>query len=154
MKLIILSFACFFSTLLQAQNKIDISKEQQKLQTILDDWAIRAASGNLDSTMFYWANDAIILDHGRLINGKDAIKKMMLDINKMSASKMTWDNKPSKLEVSNSGDMAYMIFGNKVSMPDSKGKVISIRNSALETWKKDTDGMWKCAVVMMMPDEK
>lgn len=67
---------------------------------------------------------------------------------------MTWDDKLLKLQVSNSGDMAYMIHSNTMSMPDSNGKTISIRNTALETWKKDSDGMWKCAVVMMMQDEK
>ena len=39
-------------------------------------------------------------------------------------------------------------------MADSTGKTISIRNTALETLKKDSEGSWKCAVVMMMPDEK
>jgi ketosteroid isomerase-like protein len=154
MKLIILFVACLFTTFLHAQNKIDISSEQQKLQAVLDDWTIKGASGNFDSLMYYWANDAIILDHGRLINGKEAIGKMMMDINKIPDFKMTWDAKPLKLEVSNSGDMAYIIHGNTMSMPDSTNKIISIRNTAVETWKKDTHGIWKCAVVMMMPDEK
>ncbi len=154
MKPIILFVACLFTTLVHAQTKINMAAEKQKLQKILDDWAVRATSENLDSSMYYWANNAIILDHGKLVNGKDAIKQMMLDISKMHGSKIKWDDKPSTLEISNSGDMAYMIFGNSISMTDSTGKTISVRNTALETWEKDTHGMWKCAVVMMMPDAK
>lgn len=127
--------------------------EEQKLQMVLDDWARKGATGNIDSTMYFWADDAIILDHGKNINGKPAIKQMMQGMGNVPGFKMVWDAKPVKLEVAKSGDMAYMILQNTMSVPDSTGKILTIRNTALETWKKDNAGIWKCTVVMMTPDD-
>ncbi len=125
------------------------------MQWVLDDWSKKAATGNLDSMMYYWADDALILDHGKNVNGKPAIRQMIEGSMNVPCFRIVWDDKPPiKLEVAESSDIAYMILQNTMSIPDSSGKISTIRNTALETWKKDKYGIWKCAIVMMEPDEK
>ena len=153
MKPITFFIACLFTASLHAQNKTDISAEKQQLLNVLDDWARKGATGNLDSTMYYWADDAIILDRGKNINGKSAIRQMMQGMANVPGFKMNWDAKPVTLEVAQSGDMAYIVLQNTMSIPDSTVKISNIRNTALEAWKKDKNGTWKCAIVMMTPDE-
>jgi len=71
---------------------------------------------------------------------------------KMKGFKMTWDKKPSILEVSKDGQMAYLIARNELTITDSTGKVNSGFNQALQIWKKDKEGKWKASVSIMYPE--
>jgi len=77
---------------------------------------------------------------------------MFSGMQKMKGFKMTWDKKPSILEVSKDGQMAYLIARNELTITDSTGKVNSGFNQALQIWKKDKEGKWKASVSIMYPE--
>ena len=54
---------------------------------------------------------------------------------------MSWQ--VSKVEVSRSGDLAYLMGVYVVSMKDAQGKPVTDRGKLVEVWKKQADGKWK-----------
>ncbi|MDQ6763844.1 MAG: hypothetical protein M3015_14620 [Bacteroidota bacterium] len=57
---------------------------EQQLQFVLDDWSLKVATNSIDSIIYYWADDAIILDHGKNVNGKSAIRQMMQNMSNIA----------------------------------------------------------------------
>ena len=127
--------------------KVDIKADEEKIRYNLKDWQKIGATGDVDKIMTYWSDDAILMIPGLpTINGKDAIRKM-IEGSKGSAPKMTWDS-PSSINVSESGDLAYVMTKNHITMTDSTGHSMTQDNKALLIWKKQTDNSWKESVVI------
>jgi ketosteroid isomerase-like protein len=59
--------------------------------------------------------------------------------------KVIWEP-PTNISVSKSGDMAYVLARNQITMNDSLGKPITQYNKAVSIWRKQADGSWKDAV--------
>jgi len=108
-------------------------------------WAKAAATGNADSALAYWSDDAVVLepDQSALV-GKSAIRQMVVSSMKDPKFSITWE--PERAEVSESGDIGYLIEHNRVTFSDSTGKVHTIFGKAVTIWKKDANGNWKCVV--------
>lgn len=131
---------------------IDLEAEEESILKTWDDWPAKVQSGNLDSASFYWADDAMIMAQGQpTMKGKDQIKQLMKFMQKMPGFKMTWDERPTDIQISPDGQMAYLFAKNELTRADSAGKEIKVVNQALQIWKKDKDGNWKVAVVVMYP---
>ncbi len=137
-----------FIALVSCNNKkVDIKSDEEKIRYNLEDWQKIGATGDVDKIMTYWSDDAILMIPGLpTINGKDAIRKM-IEGSKGSAPKMTWDS-PSSINVSQSGDLAYVMTKNHITMTDSTGHSMTQDNKALLIWKKQTDNSWKESVVI------
>ena len=58
-----------------------------------------------------------------------------------------------KIEVAQSGDLAYSTGTDRISMTGPDGKTISSDNRAVVIWKKQADGSWRCIVDVMTPAE-
>ena len=63
---------------------------------------------------------------------------------KNPAFKITWE--PQSAEVSQSGDLAYLLEKTSITMTDSTGKSMTQHFNGTTIWKKQADGKWKCAV--------
>ena len=147
MKAKILTSLLFIVFLSCNNKKVDVKSDEEKIRYNLEDWQKIGASGNIDKIMTYWSDDAILMIPGLpTINGKDAIRKM-IEGSKGSAPKMTWDS-PSSTHVSESGDLAYVMTKNHITMTDSTGHSITQDNKALLIWKKQADNSWKESVVI------
>ncbi len=120
------------------------SSEASLMQTSRN-WAKAAASGNADSTLYYWSDDALVLapDQPALV-GKSAIRKMVEGSMKDPNFAITWE--PERAMISDGGDIGYMIEHNRVTFTDSTGKVRTVFGKAVTIWKKDASGNWKCVV--------
>jgi len=57
---------------------------------------------------------------------------------------ISWE--PERAEISESGDMAFLIEKSQISFNDSTGKSITIKNNGVTIWKKQSDGSWKNVV--------
>jgi ketosteroid isomerase-like protein len=57
---------------------------------------------------------------------------------------ISWE--PQSVEVSQSGDMAYLIEKSKITVNDSLDKAITTHYNGVSVWKKQTDGSWKNVV--------
>jgi ketosteroid isomerase-like protein len=118
-------------------------------------WAKAAATGNADSALAYWSDDAVVLqpDQPTLV-GKSAIRQMVVSSMKEPKFSITWE--PERAVISDSGDMGYLIEHNHMTFADSTGKVKAFNGKVVTIWKKDANGNWKCVVDMWSgnPTEK
>jgi ketosteroid isomerase-like protein len=130
-----------------SEKKIDTKAEGEKLMQISRDWSKSAATANVEETLGYWAEDAVVMSPGDApIKGKNAIRGMIEATSKIPGFKISWE--PLSVAVSQSGDMAYMIEQNQVSVNDSLGKSITTYNKGVTVWRKEADGSWKNIVDM------
>lgn len=59
-------------------DRVDSNAEGQKLMQISREWSKAAATGNVDTTLSYWADDAVVMSPGQPpIKGTNAIRKML-----------------------------------------------------------------------------
>ena len=124
------------------QQHVEINSEGEKLMQLSRDWSKSASAGNIDTTLSYWADDAIVMAPGQpLLKGKKAIREMLEGTSKIPGFKISWD--PKMVSVSKSGDMAYMIEETQITMNDSLGKPFTEYNKAVTVWRKEANGTWK-----------
>ena len=127
------------------ENKIDTKSEGEKLMQISRDWSRLAATDSIEKTLSYWADDAVVMSPGQLpINGKNSIREMVAGTSKIPGFKISWE--PLSVVVSKSGDMAYMIEQNQITVNDSLGKPLTEFNKSVTIWRKEADGTWKNVV--------
>lgn len=149
MKIII---ALAFAILLTAcsQKKTDTKAEGEKLMQLSREWSQVAASGDVEKTLSYWADDATMLSEGLTpLKGKAEIRKMVEESFKIPGFKISWE--PLSVEVSSSGDMAYVLENSHISYTDSTGKIATQHNKAVTIWRKQPDGSWKNVVDISTP---
>lgn len=125
-----------------SEHKIDTKTEGEKLMQISRDWSATAATDSVEKTLSYWADDAIVMSPGQpAIKGKNAIREMIAGASKIPGFRISWE--PISVVVSKSGDMAYMIEQNQITVNDSLGKPVTEFNKSVTIWRKETDGSWK-----------
>ncbi len=146
------SVLLFFAAMISCNNqKVDIKADEAQIRYNHADWEKIAATGDIEKILFYWTDDAIIIAPGQpIIRGKDAIRKMLQGTKDIPGFKMTWDTL-KKINVSNSGDLAYIITHNQATANDSSGNAITQDNTAVTIWRKEADNSWKEAVVIFTP---
>ncbi|MEO5947782.1 MAG: SgcJ/EcaC family oxidoreductase [Chitinophagaceae bacterium] len=141
--LVLITFSC-------NQKKVDQKAEGEKIMQLSKEWSQIASSGDVEKTVTYWAEDATLMSPGQTpLVGKSAIRQMVEESFKVPGFRISWE--PLSVEVSESGDMAYMIENSQVSIPDSTGKIITHYNKAVSIWRKQTDGTWKNVVDITTP---
>ncbi|MGZ5220962.1 MAG: YybH family protein [Chitinophagaceae bacterium] len=133
------------------ETKIDTYAEGEKLMQVSREWSRSASTDSIEKTMSYWADTAIFLSVGQpVLNGKKEIRGMVERSGKIPGFKISWE--PISVSVSQSGDMAYMIEQNQMTMNDSTGKPVTRYGKGVTIWKKDADGSWKNVVEIGVDD--
>ena len=133
-----------------SQPKVDKKAEGEKVMQLSKQWSEVAASGDIEKTVNYWAENAVMMSAGQpVLNGKQAIRQMVEESFKMPGFRISWQ--PQSVEVSESGDMAYIIENSQVAFNDSTGNIITQNNKAVSIWKKQSDGTWKNVVDISTP---
>ncbi|SDB35101.1 conserved hypothetical protein [Flavobacteriaceae bacterium MAR_2010_188] len=135
------------------QEKVDTEKEGQQLMQLSREWSKSAATDDIEKTISYWADDAIFISSGQpTLNGKQNIREMVVGMSKIPGFKISWE--PISVSVSESGDIAYMIEKNIMTINDSIGNPITTTGRAVTIWKKDKNGDWKNVVEIGADDPK
>lgn len=142
-KIIFISMAfSFFSC---SEQKPDPKKEGEKIMQLSREWSKSASTDSIEKTLSYWADDAVVLSPGQPpIKGKAAIREMVTSSSTIPGFHISWE--PLSVEVSGSGDMAYLIEQSVIKMTDSLGRSITEYNKGVTVWKKQSDGSWKNVV--------
>ncbi|HET9438852.1 MAG TPA: SgcJ/EcaC family oxidoreductase [Longimicrobiales bacterium] len=129
----------------------DIEKEKAELMRVSREWSDTAASGDLEATLSYWAEDAIMMPPGQPpIRGKAAIRKFVEGSASIPGFSVKWE--PLEANVAASGDWAYLIERNQFTMQDSTGARITDSNKVVTVWRKEPDGSWKNVIDMWNAD--
>ena len=133
-----------------AHHKANPSTEEAAIRRTDAAWLAAASAHDLERILPFWADDATILAPGTpAIVGKDAIRKYVSSSFAMPGFSITW--KTEKVEVSQSGDLAYSSGTDRISLNTPDGKSVTEENRSVAIWKKQPDGSWKCVVDVMTP---
>ncbi len=131
--------------------KVDTKEESEKLMQASRDWSAAANSRDLEKIMNYWTDDAILYSAGEAeLKGKKAIREMVEASMKNPNFSISWE--PISAEVSESGDMGYLLEKSKIIMKGATGKENIMTFKGVTIWKKQKDGSWKNAIDIMSPD--
>lgn len=150
-KLIFLLPALIFFVACNNQ-QTDTKAEGEKVMEASREWAKSASAKDIEKIISYWADDAVVLQPGQTaLHGKKEIRSMVEASFKTPGFSITWE--PQLVEVSKSGDLAYLMEKSHVTFNDSSGKAITQNYNGVTIWKKQTDGTWK-NVVDITADEK
>ena len=115
------------------------------------EWSNVAGSGDLEATLAYWAEDAVMMAPGQPpLRGKQAIRKFIEASAAIPGFSVKWE--PLEAHVSSSGDMAYLIERNLFTFRDSTGKQVTEANKVVTVWRKQPDGSWKNVIDMWNAD--
>lgn len=113
-------------------------------------WSKAASAKDLATTVSYYSDDASLLPPNTAIqSGKPAIRatwEALLG----SVDSIAWQ--PNKIEVSKSGDMAYLIGVYQMASKNPQGRTVLDRGKYVEVWKKQSDGNWKAVADIFNSD--
>ena len=129
----------------KAPEHVDLEAEKTALMQASRNWAATVTSGNVDSMVSYWADDAVVMPPGEAaLVGKEAIRGYVTGMLVVPGFSITWA--PEQAEVSVSGDMGYLIERNTATFTDSTGTTQTQLGKAITIWRKTPEGQWKCVV--------
>ena len=114
---------------------------EQTLRDLDDQWSKAAGAKDVDKTVSYYSEDAIVMPpNAPAATTNEAIRKIWKDL--LTDTKISWKTK--KVEVAQSGDLAFSSGTYEVTLIDPTGTPVNDRGKYLEVWKKQSDGSWKC----------
>lgn len=107
------------------------------------DWVKAAQGKKAEDWVAFYSDDVVILPpNDKTYNGKEAARKPVADLLAMPELVISWQ--PTKVEVANSGDLAYLYGTYQITANGPDGKPMTDNGKMLEIWKKQADGGWKC----------
>ena len=116
---------------------------EKALRDLEGQWSEAAGAKDVDKTVSFYSDDAIVLPaNAPIATTKEAIRNVWKGLFDSPGAAISW--KPSKVEISKSGDMAYVTGSYELTMNDASGKPTTDRGKYVTVWKKQADGKWKC----------
>jgi uncharacterized protein (TIGR02246 family) len=113
-------------------------------------WLAAAQAHDLERTVSYWSDDAQLLVPGAApIVGKDAIRKYVSDAFAVRDFSISWNI--DTVQVARAGDMAYAVGSNQIALTAPDGAHVVEHNKAVEVWRRDADGAWRCILDVASP---
>ena len=147
------------STSISAQSTTGSESENannmRPLERILRDldaqWSKAAAAKDLEQTVAYYSEDAIVLPpNAASAATREAVRNIWKDMLASPGLVINW--KPSRVEFAKSGEIAWVSGTYELTMNDAGGKPVNDRGKYLEVWAKQSDGNWKCRADMWNSD--
>jgi uncharacterized protein (TIGR02246 family) len=124
---------------------VDTKAEAQTLMELSREWSRVAQLGDLESTLDFWSDDAVVMPPKLpAFEGKQAIRDMIQAGADTPGYKISWE--PISAHVSENGNMAYLIERNVEESVGEGGNKIVTHNKVVTIWRKDSQGHWKNVV--------
>ena len=134
-----------------APNASNTESLERALRDLDAEWAKTAATKDVERTIAYYSDDAIVLPPNTTTAiTKESIRNAWKDMLANPGLVISW--RPGKVKFGKSGEMAWVSGTYEVTMNDASGKPINDRGKYLEVWEKQTDGNWKCSADMWNSD--
>lgn len=125
--------------------------DETALRNADEQWSKAAGAKDLDKTVSYYSDDAILMPPNRpLATGKEPIRAIWKAM--IGAPGFSGGWKPTKVEVARSADLAYVSGSYEFTENDVSGKPVTDKGKYLVVWKKQADGSWKCVADMFNSD--
>jgi uncharacterized protein (TIGR02246 family) len=121
------------------------TKIEQALRDLDAQWSAAAEAKDLDKTVSYYADDAIVMPpNAPPATTKEAIRSAWNEMLTSPGAAISW--KATKVEVAKGGDLAYVSGTYQETMADASGKRVQDRGKYVAIFKKQSDGAWKVIV--------
>jgi len=144
--LVLLLFVLFAAGQTQSAQETRASDESA-LKALDSDWSKAAGAKNVDKTVSYYSDDAIVLPpNSPPLTSREQIRAMWKGL--LSAPGFSGGWTATKVDVARSGDLAYITGNYEMTENDANGKPQTDKGKYLEVWKKQADGSWKCVADM------
>ncbi|MGA8670116.1 MAG: DUF4440 domain-containing protein [Terracidiphilus sp.] len=129
-----------------SHSRFDPAVEGQKLLQRDAEWSQAASEGkDIEKILSYWSDDAQVIEPGQPVHqGKAEIRKFVSDSLKIPGFHIHWVSRDPVF--SPDGRMAYMPGAEEMTIPDSKGALITVHTRGISVWRRDADGEWRCVV--------
>lgn len=143
--LLSLSIAC------QSKATDTRAADEATIRAMDDEWSRSVATRDVEKVIFYYADDAVVMPPNiPTLSGKEAIRTLWKSMLESPLFSGGW--KATKVEVAQSGDLAYLSGNYEFKEQDSAGNPITDKGKYLVVWKKQADGNWKCVANMFNSD--
>lgn len=120
----------------------DIEAEKAALMELSRQWSALIEAGDIENGMQYWAEDAMMLPpEFPVLRGREAIGEYVAGASEIPGFGIRWE--PIEAQVSASGDMAWMLERNVITLDGPDGAPIVNHNKVLTVWRKDDEGNWR-----------
>jgi ketosteroid isomerase-like protein len=115
------------------------------IQALDEQWSATAARNDLEGTVAFYADDAVVLPpNAPIATDRKSIRESWAGLLGPNTA-VSW--KVSKVEVAKSGELGYLYGTYSLSIQDPKGgPPVRDTGKLVEIWKKQMDGKWKCIV--------
>ena len=134
-----------------SRNNFDTKAEGEKLMKVSREWSQSASHRDIEKTLSYWADDAIVYSPDQPpLHGKEAIRRMVEGSYKIPGFQISWE--PESAVISESGDLGYLLERTKIIVNDPTGRPVSQYYKGVTIWKKQQDGSWKNVVDVLSAD--
>jgi uncharacterized protein (TIGR02246 family) len=138
------------SVLLAACNTTaDIAAERQALLNRDRAWRAAIAARDAKAIANFWTEDAVLFDAQHPpVAGRAALLQMVQGALQDPKFTINWED--GIVTVAASGDLAYQLTKVRMGMSGSGGAMTQDSDS-VAVWRKDADGLWRCAVDISTP---
>ena len=142
---LIIAAAILATTAPAAAAPPDGPSERATLFRLDKEWAQAAAAHDLEKTLSFWADDARVIPPGQpAVIGKEALRQYVTGAFAIPGFSIQWE--PTDFVVSASGDIAYGVSSNSVTLNGPDGKPVTERGRAVTVWRKRPGETWKCVI--------
>jgi uncharacterized protein (TIGR02246 family) len=115
--------------------------DESAIRNLDAQWSKAAAAKDVDGAVSYYSDDASLLGpNAPIASDKQGIRAAWASLLGSDGS-LSWQ--ANKVEVSRSGDLAYVQGVYQMTSKDARGKTVSDTGKSVEVWKKQADGKWK-----------
>ena len=139
--------------LLLMGRRVDIEAEQAAIRAATDvEWLAAGQAKDLERWVSFHTDDAVLLPpNAPIVTGKEAIRAFVSKLLSSPGYAGSWHT--TKIEVSRSGDLAYSYGPEETTVNDAEGNPVTDQQKWVAVWKKQPDGSWKCAVLILNSDQ-
>lgn len=131
------------TALFAAGHKAKIESEKKALIQAEADFETARTQKGMEGWLSFFAEDTANIIPGKPITFSKA--DMREQLNKTWNPDITLKWQPVKVDVADSGDLAYTIGTWQLTGKNRKGEPISMTGKYVTVWKKQADGTWKVA---------
>jgi len=143
--LVLISFAFVATSCGPSATSDSGATEAAAIQALDEQWSATAAKNDLEGTVAFYADDAVLLPpNAPIARDRKSIRESWAGLLGPNTA-VAW--KVSKVEVAKSGELGYLYGTYSLTIRDPKGgPPVSDTGKLVEIWKKQADGTWKCIV--------
>jgi uncharacterized protein (TIGR02246 family) len=123
----------------------DLEAERAAIMAADRAWLAAAQTGNIDSILGFWTEDARVIAPGQPpYVGRAAIRQMLAESASLPGFSVSWET--TDVVVAPSGNVAWSFGTNVFTVPGAEGRVDTLRGQGVVVWRKGDDGRWRSAV--------